>query len=92
MERLPEFTRQHCIMVAPGFFLLLLLAAGGGPALPGGPFRLGAPLRLGVPHQDRVETPLPEVHPPRDCRPDISDPTEAQRIRKNDVGKDEGSL
>ena len=39
-----------------------------------------------------METPLSEVHAPGDPGPDLSGPVDAQRLRKNDVGKDEGSL
>ena len=73
-------------MVTPGFCLLLLLADGGGPDL------LGSPFRLGIPKQTRVQTSLPEVHAPRDPGLDISVSADAQRLRENDVGEDEGSL
>ena len=83
---LPKVNRKHCVVVAQGYRLLLLLPATGGPALPGFPFRLC------VPHQACVETPLLEVHLPGDPRPDFPGPTDAQRLRKKDMGKDEGSL
>ena len=66
--------------------LVLLLAAGGGPVLSGSPFRLS------VSFQTRVLDPLPEVHAPRDPGPDLSGLVDAQRLCKNDVGEDEGSL
>ena len=65
---------------------LVLLSSTGGPAIPGGP------LRFGVPLQARMETPLQEVHPPGDQRPDLLGPTDAQRIFKNDADEDEGPL
>ena len=85
-DGLPELTRQHCIMVTPGHGFVLLLAAGGGPALPGGPFCLD------VPHHTRVQTPLLEVHAPRNPGPDISVPADAQRLCENDMVEDEESL
>ena len=85
-DGLTELTRQHCVMVALGYRLILLLSARGGSDLPGGPFRLG------ILHQYRMETPLPEVHPPGDLRPDLLVPTDAQRLREDDGGKDKGSL
>ena len=39
-DGLPELTRQHCVLVSPGYRLILLLLATGGPALSGGPFHL----------------------------------------------------
>ena len=39
-----------------------------------------------------MNTPLPEVHPPCDPGPDLSGPADAQRLRKNGMGKDEGYL
>ena len=82
LEGLPELTRQHCVVITRDHGVILLFAAGGSPALP------GDPLRLGVLHQACVETPLPEVHVPGDSGPDLSGPADAQRLRKNDVGKD----
>ena len=64
-DGLPKLTRQHCVMLAPGYRLFLLIPATGGSALP------DVTLRLGIPHQAFVETPLPEVHSPSDLRPDI---------------------
>ena len=86
MDSLLELTRKHCVVIAPSDSLVLLLSAWGSPDLPGGPFRLG------VSHQARIQTPLPEVHAPRDPGPDLSGPSYAQHICKNDVGKDERSL
>ena len=85
-EDLPKLTRQHSVMVYSCHSLFLLIPSTGGPALP------GAPLRIGIPHQARMETPLPEVHPPDDPDPDLLCPADAQRLRKNNVGKDEGFL
>ena len=67
-------------MVTPGHGVLLLVA-GGGPDL------LVIPFRLGVPHQARMQTPLPEVHALHNLCP-----ADAQRLRENGVGEDEGSL
>ena len=39
-----------------------------------------------------METPLPEFHPPGDMRPDLLGPTDALRLRKDDMGKDKGLL
>ena len=39
-DSLLKFTRQHRVMVAPGYHLFLLLPYAGGPALPSGPFYL----------------------------------------------------
>ena len=58
-------TRQHCVVVAPGYRLLLLLSATGGPAVSVGSFRLL------IPHQACMDTPLPEVHLYGDPRPDF---------------------
>ena len=66
--------------------IVLLLVNRGGPAL------LGSPFRLDVPHQARMLAPLPEVHAPCDPHPDLTGPADARRLRKNDVGEDEGSL
>ena len=85
-DGLPEFPRENRLVEALGYRLILLLSNGGGPALPGDPFRLG------FPYQDRVETPLLEVHLLSQPGPDLLGPMNAQRLRKNDVGKDEGSL
>ena len=73
-------------MKAPGYRLILLLPAGGGPDLTGGTFRLGSP------YQTCVLTSIPEVYMPGDPGPDLSGWTDAQRLCKNNVGKDEGSL
>ena len=73
-------------MVALGYRFILLLPATGGSALPGAPFRLSTP------HQARVETPLPEVHPPGDSGTDLLCPADAQHLCKNNVGKYEESL
>ena len=86
MDSLPKLTRQHYVVIILGHGSVLLISAGGGPALLGGPFRLN------IPHQTRVQTPLPEVHAPRDPGPDISEPADTQRLLKNSVGKDKGSL
>ena len=83
---MPNLTRQHRVMISPGYRLLLLLSAGGVPALPGGPFRLR------IPHQARVDTLLPEVHPPGDPCLDLPGPADAQRLCEDDVGEDKGSL
>ena len=85
-DGLPKLTIQHCVVVALGFRLILLLHVTGGPALPVGTFRLG------IYHQARMKTPLPEVHPPGDPRPDFPGPTDAKRLREDEVGKDKGSL
>ena len=85
-DGLPKLTRQHRVMVAPGYRLLLLLSAPGGSALPRVPFRLG------IPYQARMETPLPEFHPPGDLCPDLLGPADAQHLREDDAGKDKGSL
>ena len=53
---------------------------------------MGIPFRFGVPHQARMLAPLPEVHPPGNPVPDISGPADAQSLRENNVGKDEGYL
>ena len=66
--------------------LVFLLPSTGGPSLPGGPFHLG------IPQQALVETPLLEVHLPGDPGLDRLFPTDAQRLRKTNVGEDEGSL
>ena len=58
----------------------------------GGPDLAGSPFRLGVPHQSRMLSPPPEVHTPSDPVPDFTGPADAQRLCKNDVGVDEGSL
>ena len=73
-------------MVTSGHGFVLLLDATGGPALPGGPFRLS------IPHQTPVQTPLPEVHAPRNPGPDLLVTVDAQHLCKSNVGKDEGSL
>ena len=39
-----------------------------------------------------METPLPEFHPPGDPLPGLLGPTDSQRLGKNNVGKDKGSL
>ena len=85
-HRLQQLTCQNCVMVALGYRFILLLPATGGSALPGAPFRLSTP------HQARVETPLPEVHPPGDSGTDLLCPADAQHLCKNNVGKDEESL
>ena len=73
-------------MVAPGYGLILLLYDTGGPALTGGSFRLR------FPHHTRMDTPIPEVHPPGDPFPDLLGPADAQRLYEDNVGKDKGSL
>ena len=73
-------------MVASGYRLLLLLSATSGPALLGGPFLLG------IPHQDRMDTPLPEVHPPGDPHPDFPGPRDTQHLREDNLCEDKGSL
>ena len=85
-DGLPEITRKHYVVVAPGYILILLLPATGGPALPGGPFRIG------VSYQSPVEAPLPEVPPVHYSVPDLSGLADAQRLCKNNVVKDKGSL
>ena len=86
MDSLSQLTRKQCVMVAPGYRLILLLLTTGGPALPGYPFYLV------IPYQSCGETPLSYAHPPHDSGPDLSVPADTQRLRENDVGKDEGSL
>ena len=73
-------------MVAPCYHLILLLPATGGPDLLEGPFRLG------IPHQAYMYTPLPEVHPPGYPGTDILGPADAQRLCKNYVVEDKGSI
>ena len=73
-------------MVAPGYRLFLLLSARGGSAPPGGPFRLC------IPQQARVETPLPEVNPPGDPRPDLPVPVDTQCLHEDNMGEDKGTL
>ena len=73
-------------MISLSYSVVLLLPDNGGRALPGGPFRLG------VPSLSRVETPIPDFHPPGYPRPDLFDPADAQRLCKNNVGKDKESL
>ena len=73
-------------MVTPGYRLILLLPVSGGPAFPCSPFRLG------VPYQSRVDTPHPEVHLPRYPGLDLLGLTDAQRLRKKNLGKDKRSL
>ena len=85
-DGLHQLTRQHYVVISLRSSVVLFLPAHGGPALPGGPFRLG------VSYQSRVETPLPEVHPPRYPGMDILGPTDAQRLRENDVRKNMVSL
>ena len=75
IDGLPELTQQHCVLVALGYRLILLFSATGGPALPAGPFCLG------VSYQSFVEILFLEVHLPRDSGPDITGPTDAQRLR-----------
>ena len=58
IDILPELTREHCLVEAPGYHLILLLSVRRGSSLLGGPFRIG------VLYQARVETPLSEIHPP----------------------------
>ena len=41
MDGLLNLTRQHCVVVTPGYRPILLLPATVSPALPGGPLRLG---------------------------------------------------
>ena len=73
-------------MEAPRHCVVLLPAAEGGPALTCTPFRLV------IPYQARMLAPLLEVHAPGDLCLDLLGPADAQRLSKNDVGKDEGSL
>ena len=73
-------------MVTPCDCLFLLLSCTGGPALPGSPFRLD------IPYQVRMDTPLPEVHPPGFTRPDLLGLTDTQRLRKDNLFKDEEPL
>ena len=47
-DDLLKLTRQHYVMVTPGYRLLLLLFAADVSSLPGGPFSLG------ILHQDRM--------------------------------------
>ena len=86
MDSLPELTPKNCVVVTPGYCLLLLLPTTGGPALPSSPFCLG------VPHQARLETPLSEVHALRYPGPDLLASMDAQRICKNNLSEDKGSL
>ena len=72
--------------LALGYRLILLFLAADSPTLPGGPFCLS------IPHQDRLETPLPEVHPPGDPCPVLPGPADTQRLCKNDVIKEEGLI
>ena len=85
-DGLSELSQEHCPMgtAVPG--VVLLLAAEVGPALAGSPFRLN------VPHQASILSPLPEFHGPGYPGPYLPGPADAQRLCKNDVGKDEGSL
>ena len=85
-DGLAELPQEHCLMETPGHGVFLLRTAEGGPDLAGSSFRLG------VPHQTIMLSPLPEVHAPGDPGPDLPGSTDAQRIGKNDVGEDEGSL
>ena len=73
-------------MVTPRNGLVLLLYSTVSPSLYDGPFNLG------VPYQACTETPLPEVHPPGDPRPDLLGPADAQRLCNNDVVDYEGPL
>ena len=73
-------------MVASGYRLILILSSAGGPVLHGSPFRLS------VSYQACMETPLPEVHPPGYTHPDLPGPADTQRLREDEVGKDEGPL
>ena len=77
---------QYCVVVTPCNGLVLLLSFTGDTPLPGSPFCLT------VPYQSPVETPLPEAHPPSDPYPDLLGPADAQRLCKNDVGKEKGHL
>ena len=86
MDGLTELTIQYCFMVTTCYCLVLLLSSTIGPALP------GISSRLGVPYQAHMDTPLPEFHRPCDLRPDLLGPTDALRLRKDDVGKDKGPL
>ena len=73
-------------MVALGYRLIFILSSADGPVLP------GRPLRLRVSYQACMETPLPEAHPPGYTHPDLPGPAYTQRIREDDVGKDEEAL
>ena len=73
-------------MIALRSSLVLFLPAPGDPSLPGGPFHIG------ISCQACVETPLPEVHPPRDPFPDLPGPADAQRLWENDIGKEKESF
>ena len=86
MDGMPKLTRQYRVMVALGYRLIPLLSSSGGPVLPVSPFRLG------VSYQACMETPLLEVHLPGDPCPDLLGPTETQRLREDNIGKDEGPL
>ena len=85
-DSLPELIRQYRVVITPCNDLVLLLSSTSGPALPGSPFRLC------VPYQARMDTPLPEVHPPGYLRPDLLSPADTQRLCEDDVGEDKGLL
>ena len=85
-DGLSELSQEHCLVETLGHGVFLLLTAEGGPAL------VGSPSRLGEPRQDSMLSPIPEFHAPGDSGPDLTGPEDAQRLCKNDVGEDKGSL
>ena len=82
----PDLSQDNYLVEAPRYGLILLLTAEGGPAL------TGSPLCLGIPYQAHMLAPITEVHAPGDPCPDLPGLADAQRLSKNDVGEDEGSL
>ena len=85
-DGLPELPLEHCLVKSPSYRLILLLADRGGPALSGGPFRVG------IPHQSHMLAPPPEVHELRNPGSYLSGSADAQRLREDDVSKEEGFL
>ena len=85
-DGLLELSREHCLMEVLRYGIILFLTAECGPSFAGSIFRLG------VPHQAIMLSSLPEVHAPGYPCPDLPGPVDAQRLRKNDMGEDEGSL
>ena len=81
-----ELTQYHGVVITPCYGLIFLLSSTGSPTLP------GSPSRLGVSYQDCLGTPLLEVHPPGDVRPELLVPADAQRLGQDNVGKDKGHI
>ena len=52
----------------------------------GGPDLSGSPFRIGIPYQAGMLAPLPEFYAPRDPRPYLPVPADAQRLGEYDVG------